>query len=177
MAAVFFFLAAQDLYTELRSCDEKLYKYETKNFSYFCDTLHVCRVYSFMLTSCLNKCPSSVDWFTIKHCVYCQSFVDNHPHAAPSMVAFYYIVYLSLLLSHGLNLIGQICSVICTNLLLHIILLPDPSLANSIHVQRWPTHALFLSDHDGRGNCYCLCSKIQPVSNPHTLCNLLKNSR
>ena len=140
-------------------------------------THHVCRVYSFMLTSCLNKCPSSVDWFTIKHCVYCQSFVDNHPHAAPSMVAFYYIVYLSLLLSHGLNLIGQICSVICTNLLLHIILLPDPSLANSIHVQRWPTHALFLSDHDGRGNCYCLCSKIQPVSNPHTLCNLLKNSR
>ena len=77
-------------------------------------------------------------------------------------------------LPHGLNLIGQICSVICTNLLFCIILLTDPSLANSIHVQRRPTHALLLSDNDGRGNCHCLCTKIQPVSNPHTLCNLLK---
>ena len=88
--------------------------------------------------------------------------------------AFYYNVYLPLLLSHGLNLIGQICSVICTNLLLCIILLPDPSLTNSIHVQRWPTHALLVPDRDGRGNCHCLCTKIQPVSNSHMLCNLVK---
>ena len=122
----------------------------------------------------LKQIPSSVDCFTIKHCVHWLSFVDNHPHAAPSMVPFYYNVYLSLLLSHGLNLIGQICSVICTNLLFCIILLTDPSLANSIHVQRRPTHALLLSDHDGRGNCHCLCAEIQPVSNRHMLCNLLK---
>ena len=55
-------------------------------------------------------------------------------------------------------------------LLLCIILLPDPSLTNSIHVQCWPTHVLFLPDHDGRGNCYCLCSKIQSVKQPtHSL--------
>ena len=49
-----------------------------------------------------------------------------------------------------------------------IILLPDPSLANSIHVQRRPTYALFLSDHDGWSSRHCLCTKIQPVSNTHT---------
>ena len=70
--------------------------------------------------------------------------------------------------------VSQICSVVCTNLLLCIILLPDPSLANSIHVQRWPTHVLLLPDHDGWGNWHCLCSKIQSVSNSHTVCNLLK---
>ena len=59
-------------------------------------------------------------------------------------------------------------------LLLCIILLPDPSLTNSIHAQCWPTHVLLLPDHDGWGNWHCLCSKIQSVSNSHTVCNLLK---
>ena len=87
------------------------------------------------------------------------------------LMPFYYIVYLSLLLSHSLNLIGQICSVVCTNLLLCIILLPDRSLANSIHAQHWSTHRTV---HDGWGNCHCLCSKIQSVSNLHIFCNLIK---